>query len=174
MSQCLIFGHMHNAIFKAFGSRKSLTLYVGVNSKMRTSLFQLLLLYAETEEERNINILIFRLVNIVNEQNARLGRDVREMACMLCAKKTIFIIEKNTTILQSMFVINKMTQWMTVGLRGNRVWNEGFCSCIPTPFSPFYPALFFIAFWNPIFCLPSTLVESLIAAKPCKCMMQIF
>ena len=81
--------------------------------------------------------------------------------CMLCAKKTIFIIEKNTTILQSMFVINKMTQWMTVGLRGNRVWNEGFCSCIPTPFSHFYPALFFIAFWNPIFCLPSILVESL-------------
>ena len=90
---------------------------------------------------------------------------------MLCAKKTIFIIEKNTTILQSMFVINKMTQWMTVGLRGNRVWNEGFCSCIPTPFSHFYPALFFIAFLNPIFCFPSTLVESLIAAKPCKCMM---
>ena len=58
---------MHNAIFKAFGSRKSLTLYVGVNSKMRTSLFQLLLLHAETEEERNINILIFRSVNIVNE-----------------------------------------------------------------------------------------------------------
>ena len=44
------------------------------------------------------------------------------MACMLCAKKTIFIIEKNTTILQSMFVINKMTKWMTVGLRVNRVW----------------------------------------------------
>ena len=59
---------------------------------------------------KKINILVFRLVNIVNELNARLGRDVREMACMLCAKKTIFIIEKNTTILQSMFVINKMTQ----------------------------------------------------------------
>ena len=44
---------MHNAIFKVFGSRKSLTLYVGVKSKMRTSLFQLLLLYAETEEERD-------------------------------------------------------------------------------------------------------------------------
>ena len=44
---------MHSAIFKAFGSRKSLTLYVGVKSKMRTSLFQLLLLYAETEEERD-------------------------------------------------------------------------------------------------------------------------
>ena len=72
---------------------------------------------------KKINILIFRLVNIVNEQNARLGRDVREMACMLCAKKTIFI-EKNTTILQSMFVINKMTQQMTVGLKGNRVWND--------------------------------------------------
>ena len=44
---------MHNAMFKACGSRKSLTLYVGVKSKMRTSLFQLLLLYAETEEERD-------------------------------------------------------------------------------------------------------------------------
>ena len=44
---------------------------------------------------KKINILIFRLVNIA--------------LCMLCAKKTIFI-EKNTTILQSMFVINKMTQ----------------------------------------------------------------
>ena len=44
---------MHNAMFKAFGSRKSLTLYVGVKGKMRTSLFQLLLLYAETEEERD-------------------------------------------------------------------------------------------------------------------------
>ena len=41
MSYCLVFGHMHNAIFKAFGSCKSLTLYVGVKSKMRTSLFQL-------------------------------------------------------------------------------------------------------------------------------------
>ena len=28
------FGHMHNAMFKAFGSRKNLTLYVGVKSKM--------------------------------------------------------------------------------------------------------------------------------------------
>ena len=44
---------MHNAILKAFGSRKSLTLYVGVKSKMRTSLFQVLLLYAETEEGRD-------------------------------------------------------------------------------------------------------------------------
>ena len=62
--KCLIFGHMHNSMYRALGSRKSLTLYVGVKSKMRTSLFQLLLLYAETEEERdgakNINILIFR------------------------------------------------------------------------------------------------------------------
>ena len=62
---------MHNAMFKALGSRKSLTLYVGVKSKMRTSLFQVLLLYAETEkgetEAKKINILIFRLVNIVNE-----------------------------------------------------------------------------------------------------------
>jgi len=38
---------MHNAMFKALGSRKILTLYVGV------SLFQLLFLYAETEEERD-------------------------------------------------------------------------------------------------------------------------
>ena len=53
---------MHNAMLKALGSCKILTLYVGV------SLFQLLFLYAKTEEERNINILIFcRLVNIVNE-----------------------------------------------------------------------------------------------------------
>ena len=62
---------MHNAMFKALGSRKSLTLYVGVKSKMRTSLFQVLLLYAETEKgetkAKKINILIFRLVNIVNE-----------------------------------------------------------------------------------------------------------
>ena len=57
---------------------------------------------------------------------------------------------------------------MTVGLKGNRVWNGGLCSCIPTPYSHFHPALFF---WNPIFCFPSTLVESLIAAKPYKCMM---
>ena len=92
---------------------------------------------------KKINILVFRLVNIVNELNARLGRDVREMVCMLCAKKTIFI-EKITTILQSMFVINKMTQLMTIGLRGNRVWNGGFCSCIPTPFSHFHPTLFII------------------------------
>ena len=44
---------MHNAMFKALGSRKSLTLYVGVKSKMRTSLFQVLLLDAETEEGRD-------------------------------------------------------------------------------------------------------------------------
>ena len=53
MSQCLIFGHMHNPMFKALGSHKSLTLYVSVKSKMRTNLFQLLLFYAETEEERD-------------------------------------------------------------------------------------------------------------------------
>ena len=44
---------MHNSMFKALGSRKSLTLYVGVKSKMRTRLFQVLLLDAETEEERD-------------------------------------------------------------------------------------------------------------------------
>ena len=38
---------MHNAMLKALGSRKILTLYVGV------SLFQLLFLCAETEEERD-------------------------------------------------------------------------------------------------------------------------
>ena len=91
---------------------------------------------------------------------------------MLCAK-TIFI-EKNTTILQCMFVINKMTQEMTIGLRGNRVWNGGSCSCIPTPFLDFHLVLFFITFSNLVFCFPSTLVESLIAAKHCNCMMYIF
>ena len=49
----VFFGHLHNAMFKALGSRKSLTLYVGVKSKMWTSFFQLLLLYAETKEERD-------------------------------------------------------------------------------------------------------------------------
>ena len=68
---------------------------------------------------KKINILVFRLVNIVHELNARLGRDVREMACMLCAKKTIFIIEKNTTILQSMFVIfQKMEDRWPKGKQG--------------------------------------------------------
>ena len=112
---------------------------------------------------KKINILVFRLVNIVNELNARLERDVREMACMLCAKKTFFI-EKITTILQSMFVINKMTQWMTVGLRGNRVWNEGFCSCINSHSIFTFPSHTFyhkIAFLNPIFCFPSTFIERL-------------
>ena len=64
MSWCLIFGHMHNAMFKALGSHKSLTLYVGVKSKMRTSLFQVLLLYTEQKKgetgAKKINILIFR------------------------------------------------------------------------------------------------------------------
>ena len=59
---------MHNAMFKAFGSRKSLTLYVGVKSKMQTSLFQLLLLYAETEEERD------RLQSNHNNSRALKGR----------------------------------------------------------------------------------------------------
>ena len=49
--------HVHNAMFKALGSRKSLTLYVGVKSKMQTSLFQLLLLYAEKEEERDRGVV---------------------------------------------------------------------------------------------------------------------
>ena len=38
---------MHNAMLKALGRRKILTLYVGV------SLLQLLFLYSETEEERD-------------------------------------------------------------------------------------------------------------------------
>ena len=58
---------MHNAMLKALGRRKILTLYVGV------SLLQLLFLYSETEEERDgqktliIYIDFCRLVNIVNE-----------------------------------------------------------------------------------------------------------
>ena len=46
---------------------------------------------------KKINILVFRLVNIVNELNARLGRDVREMACMLCAcfvQRKLFLLSK--------------------------------------------------------------------------------
>ena len=63
---------------------------------------------------------------------------------------------------------------MTFGLRGNRVWNGGSCSWISTPFSHFPPALFLLFSWIPFFCVPSTLVQSLIAPKPYKCMMKIF
>ena len=67
----------------------------------------------ETGAKKINIILIFRLVNncegIECETGERCERDGLHALCMLCAKKTIFI-EKNTTILQSMFVINKMTQ----------------------------------------------------------------
>ena len=60
---------MHNAMFKASGSHKSLTLYVGVKSKLRTSLFCFSMLKQKKRETgaKKLNILIFRLVNIVNE-----------------------------------------------------------------------------------------------------------
>ena len=86
----------------------------------------------------------------MNRMLARLGRDVREMACMLCAKKTIFIIEKNTTILQSMFVINKMTQWMVVGLRGNRVSGTRDSA----PVFPLHFYIFILHFFSSLFGIP--------------------
>ena len=87
---------------------------------------------------------------------------------MLCAKKTI-LIEKNTTILQSMFVISKTIDTIDdLWLKRKQGLEWGILLLNFHSFSHFPPALFSLFSWIPFFCFPSTLVQSLLEGKKWK------
>ena len=74
--------------------------------------------------------------------------------CMLCAKKTI-LIEKNTTILQSMFVISKTIDTIDdLWLKRKQGLEWGILLLNFHSIFTFSSGTFFVVFLNPIFLFP--------------------